>query len=243
MSVVYGIHAVQEALKAHPETIERICVEKGNKNSRIRELVELARSHHIRFSFEDRSWLDRKAQGERHQGILCYAAEVATLDIEDLLRESQTPGLLLVLDGIEDPHNAGAILRSAEAANVDGVIVPNRRSCSLSPTVVKASAGAAAHVRIARVTNITSSIELLKERRFWVAGLDASASRSVWDADLTVPVALVLGGEGRGLHALVKKKCDFLLSLPILGNVGSYNVSVAAGIALYEVLRQRMNKQ
>jgi 23S rRNA (guanosine2251-2'-O)-methyltransferase len=243
MAVLHGIHAVLEVLKADPGRIERICIEKGNKNSRIRELVDLARSSQVRISFEERSWLDRKAARARHQGVLCYADEITTLDIEEILEEVKSPGLLIILDGIEDPHNVGAILRSAEAADVDGVFVPRHRSSSLSPAVVKASAGAATHVKLSRVSNIVNLIETLKKRGFWVAGLDAMSTQSIWEADLAVPLALVLGSEGSGLHKLVKQKCDFLLSLPIYGNVGSYNVSVAAGIALYEVLRQRMNKK
>ena len=239
MSVMYGIHAVLEALKAYPGKIERICIERGNKNPRIRELVEQARVAHLRVSFEDRAWLDRKADGERHQGVLCYAAEVSTFDSEDILRDAKSPGLLIVLDGIEDPHNVGAILRSAEAADADGVFFSRHRSSSLSPTVVKASAGAAAHIKMSRVSNIAGLIDRIKEKGYWVAGLDGAADRPVWEADLTVPVTLVLGSEGKGLHKLVRQKCDFLLSLPILGKVDSYNVSVAAGIALYEVLRQR----
>lgn len=242
MAVIHGIHAVLEALKAHPEKMERICIERGSKNPRIREITDIARSRRIRLSFEDKSWIDRKAEGARHQGVLCYIAEISTIDTEDILAQAKSPGLVIVLDGVEDPHNVGAILRSAEAADVDGVFLPRRRSSSLSPAVVKASAGAASHVKIARVSNTAGTIDLLKKNGFWVVGLDASASKPVWQEDLTVPLALVLGGEGHGLHKLVKQKCDFLLSLPIRGHIDSYNVSVATGIALYEVLRQRMNK-
>lgn len=239
MALLLGIHAVAEALKANPEKIERICVEKGNRNARLREITDMARRSHVRVSLEEKAWMDRKAEGARHQGVLCYAAEISTFDIEDILAQSKSPGLLVVLDGIEDPHNTGAILRSAEAADVDGVLLPRRRSSSLNATVVKSSAGAASHVKVARVSNTAGAIVHLKENGFWVAGLDASSSKSIWKEDLTVPLALVLGSEGKGLHSLVRQKCDFLLSLPIKGNVGSYNVSVAAGIALYEVLRQR----
>ncbi len=239
MAILYGIHAVAEALKADPEKIDRICVERGQKNPRIQEIVELARQNHVRISFEEKPWLDRKSEGSRHQGILCYAAEMDTFDSEEILERAKSPGLLVVLDGIEDPHNLGAILRSAEAAGADGVFLPQRRSASLSAAVVKASAGAASHIKVARITNIAQLIESLKKRGYWIAGLDAAADQPIWGIDLTVPAALILGNEGSGLHRLVKEKCDFVVSLPISGNVGSYNVSVAAGIALYEVLRQR----
>jgi 23S rRNA (guanosine2251-2'-O)-methyltransferase len=242
MSIIYGINPVSEALRADPEKIERLCIERGQKNSRIQEIIELARQKHVRFSFEEKSWMDRKTEGERHQGIICYIAEMITWEPEDILEQAKSPGLLVVLDGIEDPHNLGAILRSAEAAGADGVFLPQHRSASLSATVVKASAGAASHVKLARATNIAQLIELIKKKGFWVAGLDADSDRPIWKTDLTAPIALVLGNEGSGLHKLVKQKCDFLLSLPIRGNVGSYNVSVAAGIALYEVLRQRCKK-
>ncbi len=239
MSVLYGINAVSEALKASPEKIERICVERGQKNSRIQEIVKLARESHVQISFEERSWLDRKAEGSRHQGVLCYAAEMETFDSEEILAQAKSPGLLIILDGIEDPHNLGAILRSAEAAGADGVFLPQHRSASLSATVVKASAGAASHIKLARITNIAQLIESLKEKGYWIAGLDAAADQPIWKIDLTGPIALILGSEGSGMHRLVRQKCDFLASLPISGKVSSYNVSVAAGIALYEVLRQR----
>jgi 23S rRNA (guanosine2251-2'-O)-methyltransferase len=239
MSVFYGINAVAEALKASPGSIERICVERGQKNSRIQEIVEMARQSHVRISFEERSWLDRKSGGLRHQGVVCFAAEMATLEAEDILEQAKSPGLLIILDGIEDPHNLGAILRSAEAAGVDGVFLPQHRSAALSATVVKASAGATSHIRLARITNLAQLIESLKKKGFWVAGLDADSDKSIWQVDLTVPTALILGSEGSGMHRLVKKKCDYVVSLPIRGAVSSYNVSVAAGIALYEVIRQR----
>jgi 23S rRNA (guanosine2251-2'-O)-methyltransferase len=239
MPLLHGIHAVTEALKAYPGKIERICVERGQKNPRIQAIVDLARQHGVRIAFENRSWMDRKAEGTRHQGILCYAAAMDTCDTEDILELAKSPGLLVAMDGIEDPHNLGAVLRSAEAAGADGVFLPRHRSASLSATVVKASAGAASHIKIARVPNIAQLIESLKKKGYWVAGLDAGADQPIWGADLTVPTALVLGSEGSGLHRLVRERCDFLFSLPILGKVGSYNVSVAAGMALYEVLRQR----
>jgi 23S rRNA (guanosine2251-2'-O)-methyltransferase len=239
MPVLYGINSVTEALRAYPERIERICIERGQKNPRVQAIVELARQNGIHVGFEERSWLDRRAEGSRHQGIVCYAAEIETFDSDEIIEHAKSPGLLVVLDGIEDPHNLGAILRSADAAGADGVFLPRRRSANLSAAVVKASAGAASHVKIARVPNVAQLIDSLKKKDFWVAGLDAAADRHIWEIDLTVPAALILGNEGSGLHRLVREKCDFVVSMPICGNVGSYNVSVAAGIALYEALRQR----
>jgi 23S rRNA (guanosine2251-2'-O)-methyltransferase len=171
--------------------------------------------------------------------VLCYIAEFTTYDPEDIIAQAKSPGLIVILDGIEDPHNLGAILRSAEAADADGIFVPQHRSAGLTASVVKASAGAASHAKTARITNVAQTLEMLKEKGYWITGLDAAFDLPLWKVDLTIPTALVLGNEGSGLHRLVKEKCDFLASLPIRGNVGSYNVSVAAGIALYEVLRQR----
>jgi 23S rRNA (guanosine2251-2'-O)-methyltransferase len=239
MALVYGIHGVEEAVKAAPGRIEKLCVQRGQKNARVQEIIDLSRAHHITISFEDRSWLDRKAGGERHQGIVCYLAEQPLQTIEQILEQAALPGLLLVLDGVEDPHNLGAILRSAEVSGVDGVFLPQRRSAGLSPAAMKSSAGAAAHVKIARAANTSSLIELLKEKSYWITGLDAAAGRPIWSVDLTGPTALVLGSEGSGLHRLVREKCDFLAAIPVRGKVTSHNVSVAAGIALYEVLRQR----
>jgi 23S rRNA (guanosine2251-2'-O)-methyltransferase len=241
MSIFHGINPVAEALRANPEKIERICIERGQKNPRIQEIIDLARQNHVRISFEEKSWIDRKAEGERHQGVLCYAAEMDTYSPEDILAQTKSPGLLVVLDGIEDPHNLGAILRSAEAAGADGVFLPQHRSASISATVVKASAGAASHIKLARSANVAQLIELIQKSGFWVVGLAAEATQSIWEIDLKVSTALVLGNEGSGLHRLVKQKCDFLVSLPIYGSVSSYNVSVSAGIALYEVMRQRAN--
>lgn len=239
MSVIYGINAAAEAVMAHPERVERIAVERGQKNPRVGEIVIFARQKGIRVSFEERAWLDRKTGGERHQGIICHVAEADTLDADEILDGAKSPGLLAILDGIEDPHNLGAIIRSAEASGLDGVFIPKNRAAGLSPAVVKASAGATASAKLGRIGNAAQFIESLKKRDYWIVGLEADADKPIWEADLTLPTAFVLGGEGNGIRRLVKEKCDFLVSLPIYGRVSSFNVSVAAGIAFYEALRQR----
>jgi len=239
MAVLYGIHSVEEALKSDASRIERICVLRGQKNPRIQKLVDLGRNQSVQISFEDKSWLDRKAEGQRHQGILCYVSEMPTLAVEDLIVRACSPGLIIILDGIEDPHNLGAILRSAEVSGADGVILPRRRTAGLSATAVKSSAGAATHIKVARAANTVAAIDLLKKNGYWILGLAAEAAKPLWEADLRSPIALVLGNEGSGLHRLVKEKCDFLFAVPVRGQVSSHNVSVAAGISLYEVLRQR----
>lgn len=237
MSIAYGINAVLEALNAG--RVEKICVERGQMNSRLREIINLCRRKNVPVSSEEKAWLDRKSGGERHQGVVCYIAEMPVFNVEEILAQAGTPGLLLVLDGIEDPHNLGAILRSAEVAGADGVFIPQRRSAPLSAATVKTSAGAAAHLKVARSANTAQLIDRLKEAGYWITGFDAESSRLLWEIDLRAPTALVLGSEGSGMHRLVKEKCDFLASIPMRGKVNSYNVSVAAGIALYEVLRQR----
>lgn len=237
MSIVYGIHAVLEALAAGG--VEKVCVARGQKNPRIQEILDLSRQNNVPFSLEERTWLDRKAGGERHQGVLCYISEMPTHSVEEILAQAVSPGLVLILDGIEDPQNLGAVLRSAEVAGADGVFLPQRRSAQLSAAAIKASAGAASHLRVSRVTNLARLMEQLKEVGYWITGFDAESGRPMWELDFSAPTALVLGSEGSGLHRLVKEKCDFLASIPMRGRVASYNVSVAAGIALYEVLRQR----
>jgi 23S rRNA (guanosine2251-2'-O)-methyltransferase len=237
MSIAYGIHAVLEALNAG--SVEKVCVERGQNNPRIREILDLGRQKHVPISMEDRIWLDRKADGARHQGVLAYVAEMRTLGVEEILGQAKQPGLVLVLDGVEDPHNLGAVMRSAEVAGADGVFIPQRRSAPLSASAVKASAGAASYLKVARVTNTVRLIEQLKEAGYWITGFAGASGTPLWQVDFKGPTALVLGNEASGLHRLVAEKCDFLASIPMRGKVESYNVSVAAGIALYEVLRQR----
>jgi len=240
MSIAYGINAVLEALQAG--RVEKVCLERGQRNPRLREIVDLSRQKGVPVSVEEKAWLDRKSAGERHQGALCYIAEMPVLGVSEIIAQASPPGLLLILDGIEDPHNLGAILRSAEVAGADGVFIPQRRSAPLSAAAVKASAGASAHLRVARSGNTARLIEQLKAAGYWIAGIDAAADKPLWQLDLTGPTVLVLGSEGSGLHRLVRDKCDFLASIPMRGKVSSFNVSVAAGIALYEVLRQRQKK-
>ena len=239
MPVLYGINAVMEALKADPARVERVSIQRGLAGPRIQAIIDFARHAGAPLVFEDRAWLDRKAGGGRHQGVICHISEAATVSAEDIMRQASSPGLLMILDGVEDPQNLGATLRSAEVAGVDGVLIPQRRSAGLSASAVKASAGAATHVKVARVSNTNQAVELIKSSGYWVTGLSADAEKPIWEIDFLVSTALVVGSEGSGLHRLVSEKCDFLASIPLRGRVGSYNVSVAAGIALYEVLRQR----
>lgn len=242
MERLVGIHAVREALAArHP--LERIVIARGRHGERIEELVRLARQRGISVRFEDRAQIERLAGTSQHQGVVALVAAREALALEDLLGKCAQPGLIVVLDGVEDPRNLGAIVRTALAAGADGVVIPERRAAGLTEAVARASAGALEHLPVARVKNIVRAMEELKARGYWLVGLDERAAQSYTEADLTGPVGLVLGGEGGGLHELARKRCDFLVSIPTTGPVRSLNVSVAAGIVLFEVARQRARQK
>jgi 23S rRNA (guanosine2251-2'-O)-methyltransferase len=238
MNWITGFHAVEEALAAG-RALERIVVARGRHGERIESVVRLAKSHGVPVRFEDRAQMDRLVGIREHQGVAALASARATVELEDLLAQKAERGLLVFLDGIEDPHNLGAIVRSALAAGAIGVVVPERRAAGLSDTAERASAGALAHLPVARVKNLVRAMEEAKEAGYWMIGLDERAERNYTDADLKGSVGIVLGREGEGLHELTRKSCDFLVSLPTLEPVRSLNVSVAAGIMLFEVVRQR----
>ncbi len=238
MAVVFGIHAVEEALAAG-RPAERLLVAKGRRGTAIEKLVQAARAADVPVRFVSRAEVDRAAGQGTHQGVVLIAGAKRYSSLEDVIKAAASPGLLVVLDGVQDPRNLGAVLRSAAAAGADGVIVPERRAAGITPAAEKAAAGAVEHVAVARVTNITRALDDLKDAGYWMVGLDSSAEKAYHAIDLTGPVALVLGGEEKGLREQVRKRCDFLVSIPVAGGVESLNVSVAAGIALYEVRRQR----
>jgi len=237
MTLVFGIHPVQTALEAGD--IERLVVVKPARNPRLQQIIDLARERGVDLRFEPRSRLDQLAGMAAHQGVVGYVAGRPLLQLEDLVARAGPAPLFLLLDGIEDPHNLGAILRSADGAGVSGVVLPKRRSAPLSETVWKVSAGAVQHVPVARVANLHQTIRTLQSHGVWVVGADLSAGREWHAADLSGPVALVLGREGEGLHRLVRESCDELVRLPMRGRVQSLNVGVTAGILLYEAVRQR----
>jgi 23S rRNA (guanosine2251-2'-O)-methyltransferase len=245
MDKLTGIHAVKEALEAQ-RPIDRIAIVKGRQDTRIEEIVQLARKQGVPVRFEDRSQLDRIANSKDHQGVVALAAARAPATLEDILaRANATPtqfGLIVLLDGVEDPHNLGAIIRTSLAAGAHGVIIPERRAAGLTDTVARASAGALSHLPIAKVTNLVRTMEELKEAGYWLVGLDEEGQKSYTEVDYRSPVGIVLGGEGGGLHDLTRKRCDFVVSLPTTGPVRSLNVSVAAGVVLFEALRQRRQK-
>lgn len=238
MNYLSGFHAVEEALAAG-RPLDRIVVAKGRRGERLEAVVRLARSRGVSVRFEERHHLDRLVGSREHQGIVALGAARPVVALEDLLGKSPAPGLLVFLDGLEDPHNLGAVLRTALAAGATGVVIPERRAAGLSDTVERASAGALAHLPVARVTNLARAIEQAKQSGYWFVGLDERASKSYTEADLKGSVGIVLGGEGQGLHHLTRERCDFLVSIPTTGPVRSLNVSVAAGIMLFEAVRQR----
>lgn len=235
--VIYGINPVLEALRAGRVTTLRIGHRGG---ARMQELLTLASERGVRVQRVEGDVLDRLAKRGVHQGVVADAQEAsADYSVEDLVRGARGQPLIVVLDGVEDPHNLGAILRTADGAGVDGVVVQNRRAAALGGAAAKASAGAVSHVRIAQVVNIARAIDELKELGVWSVGL-AGDTDTAYDAiDFTVPTAVVVGAEGSGLRRLVREKCDFMARIPMRGHVSSLNVSVATGVVLFEAVRQR----
>jgi 23S rRNA (guanosine2251-2'-O)-methyltransferase len=240
MHYIYGINAVSEALKARGRAFEWVGMAKERHDLRLQRLIEDCRRLAVPVRFLQRTELDRMAGNAAHQGVVAVTSAKQYSDLDDVVAAKRGQySLVVVLDGIEDPHNLGAILRTADAAGADGIVIPERRAASVTGTVTKASAGASEHLPIAKVTNIARTVEELKERNIWTVGLDERGSQ-IYDAlDYNMDCALVLGAEGKGLHDLVKRKCDFLVSIPMLGKVSSLNVSVAAAVVLYEIARQR----
>lgn len=235
--MICGVHAVYEVLAAGRQPVERIHVLRDARLPRLKQILDLARERGVPVRKEERAVLDKIAGGVVHQGIVAIASETSYAPLKRIF-DAKLP-CVVVLDGIEDPHNLGAVIRTAEASGVSGVIVPERHSAPLSAAVAKASAGALAYVPVIRVTNIANTLDELKTNGLWVVGVDEEGERLWTDFDYTSPVALVFGGEHRGLRRLVREHCDVVVRLPMVGRVGALNVSVTAGILLYEVVRQR----
>src|SRR5215472_9051225 len=244
MHYIYGINSVSEALKARGRAFDWVGMAKERHDLRLQRLIEDCRRLSVPVRFLQRTELDRMAGNAAHQGVVAVTSAKQYNDLADVIASKRGEfSLLVILDGVEDPHNLGAILRTADAAGANGVVIPERRSAAVSGTVTKASAGASEHLPIARVTNISRTVEELKENNIWTVGLDERATQTYDSVDYNMDTALVLGGEGKGLHDLVKRKCDFLVSIPMLGKVPSLNVSVAAAVVLYEIVRQRRSKE
>jgi 23S rRNA (guanosine2251-2'-O)-methyltransferase len=240
MEIIFGIHAVEEALEARGRGFEYVAVLSGRGDARIQKIAQLCRTAGVLVRTLPRDQLTRLAHSAGHQGVVAVTAEKKYADLDDLLAQKRGKyTFLTVLDGIEDPHNLGAIIRTAEGAGVDGLVIPERRATGVTATVVKASAGASEYLPIAKVTNISRTLEELKDRNTWTVGLDERGQKTYDELDYKMDCAIVLGAEGHGLHEQIRKKCDFLVSIPMLGKISSLNVSVAAGVVMYEIARQR----
>jgi 23S rRNA (guanosine2251-2'-O)-methyltransferase len=235
MAILSGINPVLESLKAG-RPLDRILIAKGAAGPRLQEIIDLARRASVSLRFEERSGLDRLAGTPAHQGVVAMGASQRYAELDDVAPAAQ---LLVVLDGVEDPHNLGAIIRTAHAAGAGGIIIPERRAVGLTDVVAKVAAGALEYVPVARATNINRTLEQLKELGYWIYGLDERGPADYDAVDYHMPTALVFGGEGKGLHEQVRKHCDVLVRIPMEGHIPSLNVSVAAGIVLFECKRRR----
>jgi len=240
--LIWGINPVHEFLSNRPTQVKEVDILKSKTNPRLQQIIDLARAQGIRVHFKDELHLPKGSGNSNHQGVMARTLPMAVLTIEELLAsqtEDAGPPLLIALDSIQDPHNLGAIIRSASAAGVTGIIVPRDRTAPLSGVAVKVAAGALAHVRICMVTNLVTGLKKLQENGIWIYGTDAQATTSVFRTDLTGPACLVIGGEGKGLRPLVREHCDFTVSIPMHSQLDSLNASVAAAIVLFEAVRQR----
>lgn len=243
--VLIGRNAVIEAIRSG-RGINKLLIADGDKEGSVKEVISLAKEQGIVIQFVERSKIEGIAGGLRHQGVLAYVAPVAYSDLEMILQTAETKGeapFLLLLDELEDPHNLGALLRTADATGVHGVLIPKRRSVPLTATVAKTSAGAVEYVPVARIGNIAQTLRKLKDKGFWVAGADMDGSQNYYEADLTGPLVLVVGSEGHGMSRLTKEQCDFIVKMPMVGKINSLNASVAGSILMYESMRQRLQKK
>jgi 23S rRNA (guanosine2251-2'-O)-methyltransferase len=242
MPNIYGVLPVLEALKAGGRRIDRIVIAEGVRDARLRQVLDAAHKARVSVRREPRVALDRLTNNANHQGILAITSAASYSDPDDLLTRISPKTIFVLLDGVEDPHNLGAIIRTAECSGAAAVIVPERRAAHITDAVVKTSAGAVEHLPVARVTNLASFIEQLKQRNVWVVGVEASGEMAYTEFNYSGALALVFGGEGHGLHRLVRERCDAVVSVPMRGKVTSLNVSVTVGVVLFEALRQRSKK-
>ncbi|MDP6197880.1 MAG: 23S rRNA (guanosine(2251)-2'-O)-methyltransferase RlmB [Porticoccaceae bacterium] len=241
MDWIFGIHAVQTMLKTAPSRVRELHVQRGRSDDRLQKIHKLAEQHDVPLQWATIKQLDKRAEG-RHQGVMALCSPGETYDESFLIRlakDKGAEGFFLMLDGVTDPHNLGACLRSADGAGVHGVIVPKDNSVGLTPVVTKVACGAAETVPLIMVTNLSRTLDKLQQQGAWVVGTAGEAEHTIYDLDLTGPLVLVMGAEGTGMRQLTRKQCDFLAKLPMAGEVSSLNVSVATGICLFEVVRQR----
>ena len=239
---IEGRNAVLEYLESGKD-INKILITKGEKHGSINKIIAIAKERKIIISELERSKLNQIAQTENNQGVIAIVPPYDYCEVEDILevaKKRQEEAFILILDGIEDPHNLGSIIRTAETAGVHGIIIPKRRACGVNSTVSKVSAGAVQHMKIARVNNINETIKFLKQNDIWICGTDGQAKTYYFQQDFKMPIAIVIGSEGYGMSRLVKENCDFLVKIPMKGKITSLNASVSAGIVMYEVVKQRL---
>ncbi|WP_133131191.1 23S rRNA (guanosine(2251)-2'-O)-methyltransferase RlmB [Legionella yabuuchiae] len=239
---IYGVHAVMALLDNPKRFIKQLYISQERQDKTINNVLAMAQSRHVPIQTCSSQTMNQKFSDKNHQGIVALAEslpEYSERDIPELLQQDERPPLLLILDGVTDPHNLGACLRSADAAGVDFVVIPKDKSAGITPVVSKVASGAAETIPVVRVTNLVRAMEALKERGVWIYGAAGETQHSIYSLDLKGPIALVMGAEGSGLRRLTREHCDSLFSLPMHGAVTSLNVSVAAGICLYEAVRQR----
>lgn len=238
---IEGRNAVLEYLESGKD-INKILITKGEKHGSINKIIAIAKERKIIISELERSKLNQITQTENNQGVIAIVPPYDYCEVEDILevaKKRQEEAFILILDGIEDPHNLGSIIRTAETAGVHGIIIPKRRACGVNSTVSKVSAGAVQHMKIARVNNINETIKFLKQNDIWICGTDGQAKTYYFQQDFKMPIAIVIGSEGYGMSRLVKENCDFLVKIPMKGKITSLNASVSAGIVMYEATRQR----
>ena len=233
--ILAGIHPVAEALRAG-RPLERVLVAKGAGGPRLQQIIDLARQGSVPLRFEPRQALDRLAGSAAHQGVVALGASQKYKNLDDVAESAR---MLVFLDGVEDPHNLGAVIRTAHAAGADAVVIPERRAAGLTETVAKAAAGALEHLPIVRVGNLNRALDEIKDRGFWIYGVDERGTEDYDQVEYAAPAALVLGGEGRGIHEMVRKRCHAVVRIPIAGKISSLNVSVAAGIVLFDWKRRQ----
>lgn len=235
MTVLIGVNPIREALKAK-RPLDRVLIAKGAGGPRLQEIVDLCRQNGVTVRFEPRDVLERASGNKTHQGIVAFGAATQYANQNDVIDGAK---MIVVLDGVEDPHNLGAIVRTAHAAGADAILIPERRAAGLTDTVAKAAAGALEYMPVVRIGNVTKTLQDLKHKGFWIYGLDERGDKQYDKVDFVTPTVIVLGGEGHGLHQLVQKHCDFLINIPLVGKISSLNVSVAAGVVLFEWKRRQ----
>lgn len=240
--IIYGIHPVEEALKSPHLQVEKILIATRHPTLPFQSILQLANRRQIPVIHTQKETLEQMARGGLHQNVIAITKEIPCMDLDEILscwKEKTTKALFLILDGIQDPQNFGSLIRTALGCGVHGIIIPKDRAVGITPTVIKASAGATAHLPIAKVTNLSRTIETLQKVGIWVYGASGQAKEKIYELDFRVNVAIIIGAEGKGIRPLVKKKCDCLFSIPMKGPLTSFNASVSGGMILYEVMRQR----